>query len=169
MCHHCPARLFFKEKEDVCILNWKEKKCQEMTVELDCKVALSVMSLKAKEICWPCDREKLRVRLSKRGNILLNPCSGPGVILIASWLCSSVLYTSPSKVMRFLFFCLRKLIQTTWSQSLSGRAKLMDNNKALSQHLVSIYPLLTIKRQILRVKRCLLVSFVFLQSGNTFP
>ena len=37
--------------------------------------------------------------------------------------------------MWFLFICLGKLIQTTWSQSLSGRAKLLDNDKALSQHL----------------------------------
>lgn len=39
----------------------EEKKYQEMTVELH--LILGVMNLKAKQICWDWDREKLRVRL----------------------------------------------------------------------------------------------------------
>lgn len=35
--------------------------CQEMMVELH--LTLGVMNLKAKQICWDWDREKLRVRL----------------------------------------------------------------------------------------------------------
>lgn len=37
------------------------EKNQEMTVELH--LILGVMNLKAKQICWDWDREKLRVRL----------------------------------------------------------------------------------------------------------